>query len=65
MDDNYILSIVAIVLSFISAIIGVINHKRLRSQCNGKELVVALDIENTTPNKELKIAIISKYFIIL
>jgi hypothetical protein len=57
MDDNYILSIVAIVLSVVSAIIGVINHKRLRSQCNGKELVVALDIENTTPNKELKIVV--------
>jgi len=57
MDDNNIMSIVAIVLSVVSAIVGVVNHKRIRSSCNGKELVVALDIENTSPKKELKIVV--------
>lgn len=57
MDDNYILSIIAIVVSVGGAIVGIINHKRIKSKCNGKELVVALDIENTSPKKELKIVV--------
>jgi len=49
MDNTAILSIVAIVGSVSSLVLGVINHKRIRSNCFGKVLEVSLDIESTTP----------------
>lgn len=49
MEDNNILSIISIVLAVGSTIIGVINHKRIRSNCAGKEITASIDIENTTP----------------
>ena len=53
MDNNTssILSILALVVSIGGTIIGVINHKKIRSQCCGsKEIVLSsLDIDNTTP----------------
>ena len=49
MDTSSILSIVAIVTSVGGAILAVINHKRIRSNCFGKELTVSFDVENTTP----------------
>ena len=45
------MGVVAIVVSIGTAIIGVINHKRLRSNCCGKEAVMSVDIEATTPPK--------------
>lgn len=50
-ETNNILSIVAIVISVATTIIGVINHKRLRSTCGKKVFVAAIDIENTSPPK--------------
>ena len=53
MDNNLIISIIAMLGSFFGVICGVINHKRIRSKClSDKEMVVSLDVENTTPNKE-------------
>jgi hypothetical protein len=52
MDNNMILSIVAVIGSVLSIVCGVINHKRLRSNCNGNEIVASLDIDNTTPPKK-------------
>ena len=53
MDNNLIISIIAMLGSFFGIICGVINHKRIRSRClSDKEMVVSLDVENTTPNKE-------------
>jgi hypothetical protein len=49
MDTNNILSVVSLVIAVGTAIIGIINHKRLRSNCAGKEMVASIDIENTTP----------------
>lgn len=49
MDTNTILSIVAIVTSVGGAVLAVINHKRIRSNCFGKEIVLSIDVENTTP----------------
>ena len=40
---------VSIALSIGAIVLGVINHKRIRSSCCGKEASVSLDIENTTP----------------
>lgn len=50
MDTTTILSIIAIVSSVGSVVVGIINHKRIRSNCFGKVLEVSLDIENTTPS---------------
>lgn len=49
--DTDILSIVAIAVSVGTAVLGIINHKRIRSNCFGKKLEVSLDIESTTPTK--------------
>jgi len=43
------LSIGSIVISVLGSIFAVINHKRIRSNCCGKEVVASLDIESTTP----------------
>ena len=34
-----------------------VNHHRVRSNCCGKELVVSVDVEQTTPAQDLKINI--------
>lgn len=34
-----------------------INHHRIRSNCCGKEVVVSVDIEKTTPPPDIKIRI--------
>lgn len=49
MDSTQITAYSAIVLSAATVVIGVINHKRIRSNCCKKELEVSLDIESTTP----------------
>jgi len=51
MDDSQIMTIVALVISIGSVIIGAINHKRIRSNCFGKKIEVSLDIESTSPPK--------------
>ena len=50
MDGN-IMGGVAIFISVATAVIGVINHKRIRSKCCGREASASIDIENTTPPK--------------
>ena len=57
MDSNSILSIVAIVVSIMGSILAVINHKRVRSNCCGRVLTTSLDIEDTTPPKDLSIKV--------
>jgi hypothetical protein len=51
MDQNGILSIIALVVSVGGSILALVNHKRVRSSCCGKVLDVSLDVENTTPPK--------------
>jgi hypothetical protein len=54
--DSSILSMIAIGVSVLTAVVGVINHKRIRSNCCGKVAEASIDIENTTPPKlEIKI----------
>lgn len=48
-DYSPILAIVSIIISGGATIIGVINHKRIRSTCCGAKLETSIDIENTTP----------------
>jgi hypothetical protein len=49
MDQNNIMSLVALIVSIVGGIIGVINHKRIRSKCGDKVIEASIDITNTTP----------------
>jgi hypothetical protein len=49
MDTSEILSIIAVIVSVGGAILAIINHKRIRSNCFGKKIEMSLDVENTTP----------------
>jgi len=54
MDNNVgntVLSWVAIVISLGSIVMGVVNHRRIRSNCCGKQGSVSLDIDNTTQSQ--------------
>ena len=55
-DDASITAYVAIAISVLTTIIGIVNHKRVRSTCCGKKGEVSLDIEATTP-PDMKIKI--------
>lgn len=47
--DNNILGIVAIVISVVSAVIGALNHTRIRSVCCGTRLEASFDVDRTIP----------------
>jgi hypothetical protein len=49
MEQNSILAIVALVVSVVGTLIGIINHKRVKSTCCGKTLEASIDINQTTP----------------
>ena len=51
MEGSDIASYVAIAVSTATALYGIANHKRIRSNCFGRKLEVSLDIEATTPPK--------------
>ena len=49
-DENLmIVSSVSGALAVIATIIGVINHKRIRSNCCGRKAELSFDIDNTLP----------------
>jgi hypothetical protein len=48
-QDSGIIAIVGLVLSVGTAVVGAINHKRIRSTCCGKNAEASIDIESTTP----------------
>ena len=41
---------VALVISIGTMVVGIINHKKIRSTCCGREASMSLDISATTPN---------------
>jgi hypothetical protein len=49
MEQSEVASWCAIALSIATAIFGVVNHKRIRSHCCGRDVVASVDIETTTP----------------
>ena len=53
MDSNstVVVSYVAVILSVGTIVMGVINHKKCRSNCFGHKVEVSLDVENTSPIK--------------
>jgi hypothetical protein len=46
-----IVALCGLAVSVLTAVIGAINHRRIRSNCCGKEVVASIDIENTSPVK--------------
>ena len=52
MDSTAALSITGIVMSVAGVVLGVVNHKRVRSHCCGRNLVLSIDVESTTPKIE-------------
>jgi hypothetical protein len=40
---------VALFIAVGGSILAIVNHKRLRSSCCGKSIVMSLDVESTTP----------------
>lgn len=55
MDQNGIIGLVALVISIFGSILGVINHRRIRSHCCGKDLVASIDVESTTNEQTTQI----------
>lgn len=53
MDGGAITGMVAVIISVVTAVIGIINHKRIRmrSPCCDKEAVMSIDIEATSARK--------------
>jgi len=55
MDENNIMGLIAIIVSVGGVLLGIINHKRLRSKCGDRIIEASIDIENTSPEiKNLK-----------
>jgi len=48
---------IALIISMGAMIIGVVNHKRIRSNCCGREGSVSLDISPTTPPEKPTVVI--------
>lgn len=46
-----IIAFCGLAVSVITAVIGAINHRRIRSNCCGQEVSASLDIESTTPTR--------------
>lgn len=44
-----IIAFCGLAVSILTAVIGAINHRRIRSNCCGKEMSASLDIESTSP----------------
>ena len=49
MENSSIMGMVALIVSIGGAIIGIINHKRIRSKCCDRKIEASIDIDNTTP----------------
>ena len=49
MDNNNILGMIAIIISVGTTIVGIINHKRIKSKCCGRKIEMELEIETTKP----------------
>lgn len=46
------------IAGMISLVIGILvklNHKRCRSKCCGRDMIVSVDVEETTPNLQIPV----------
>ena len=53
MEDTTWMSWSAFILSLLGTVYTAINHRRIRSTCCGKVAEASLDIENTSPAKNV------------
>jgi len=60
MDQGTILGTIAVVISVASAIIGAINHTKIKSKCCGKEGTISFDIDKTTPDLKIIVPVENK-----
>jgi len=58
--DTQVIAIISIVISVISTLISLINHKRIISKCCGRQIDASIDINNTTPPPTLDVTLLSK-----
>jgi len=56
-DSGQLISIIALVISAGGIILGVVNHRRIKSNCCGKKMEASFDVDTTTP--PLKISPVS------
>lgn len=49
-STNTVLGSLALVISVVTTIIGLINHRRIRSKCCDRKIEMELDIESTRPS---------------
>lgn len=59
MDTSTIISGVSLAVAMGTSVIAVINHKRIRSRCCGRNVDMSIDIESTTPPMSIKIPVTS------
>lgn len=57
-----IVSITALALSVAGTVLGVINHKRVRSTCCGSKGELSLDIDSTTPPQKFTLNTLKTHF---
>jgi hypothetical protein len=55
MDQGSILGIIGIVVSVSGAILALINHTRIRSNCFGLKTEISLDVDKTTNTPPIKL----------
>lgn len=51
MSDGEIMATLAIIVSVVSSIVALVNHKKVKSKCCGKQLEMSIDIESTQQTK--------------
>jgi len=50
MDSSNIVSMIAIIVSVLGVVIGIVNHKEVKSRCCQREGSFSIDINSTTPS---------------
>jgi hypothetical protein len=49
MESEMIMSGIALIVAVVGTIVALVNHKRIRSNCCGREMSISFDVEATTP----------------
>jgi hypothetical protein len=49
MESEMIMSGIALIVAVVGTIVALVNHKRIRSKCCGREMSISFDLEATTP----------------
>lgn len=55
-DTTSILAYIGAAMGIASTVLGIVNHRRVRSNCCGIKTEVSLDVESTTPEGKKSLA---------